>query len=257
MKKLNRRAALTSAGAALVGIFAGSASESEAGILRRRSIPQQTCPPQPIVQQSETQPTPALSFNNADFYTEDGKFNEDKAKDAIIALCRYFNYPIFPDLKERLWVSDYGTGQFTKLGLACIMIVNNDKDKLGLTFMMQDLFLLPGQMLPEHWHIKGDGVAIKNEGWFIRYGKSFIVGIGEDNLPTELAIPECHMDGKVEVKHGRWVNAGEYAQLAQIETKHWQMAGPEGCILTEVANLHTNSAVRHNDPSINDHFLNN
>lgn len=256
MEKINRRSALLAAGAALAGVVAGAASESEAanGLLGRRRNQtkpnEQSCEGQP-------QPTPAgLTFNNEDFYT-DGKFNVDKAKDAIIELCRYFKYPVFPDLKERLWVSDYGTGKFTELGLACIGIVNHDKDELGQTFMMQDLFLLPGQMLPEHWHIKGDGIAVKNEGWFIRYGKSFIVGIGEDNLPPEIKIPECHMDGTVEVKHGKWVNAGEYAQLAKIETKHWQMAGPEGCILTEVANLHTNSAVRHNDPGINDHFLNN
>lgn len=259
MEKINRRSALLAAGAALAGAVVGTASESEAanGLLgRRRNQAQpneQSCEGQP----TQGQPTPAcLKFNNEDFYS-DGKFNEDKAKDAIIALCRYFNYPVFPDLKERLWVSDYGTGKFTELGLACIGIVNHDKDELGQTFMMQDLYLLPGQMLPEHWHIKGDGIAVKNEGWFIRHGKSFIVGIGEDNLPPEIKIPECHMGGKVEVKHGKWVNAGEYAQLAKIETKHWQMAGPEGCILTEVANLHTNSAVRHNDPAINDHFLNN
>ena len=259
MKKINRRSALMAAGAALAGAVVGTPSESEAagGLLDR--IRGQRLNPQASQQPQENgRSTPAaLRFNNADFYDANGKFNEDKAKDAIIELCRYFKYPVFPNMKERLWVSDYGTGKFTELGLACIGIVNHDKDKLGQTFMLQDLFLLPGQMLPEHWHIKGDGITVKNEGWFIRYGKSFIVGIGEDNLPPEIKIPECHMGGKVEVKHGKWVNAGEYAQLAKIETKHWQMAGPEGCILTEVANLHTNSAVRHNDPGINDHFLNN
>lgn len=263
MEKINRRSALLAAGAALAGVVAGTASESEAanGLLGRRrnyAKPNEQAGQkvQPAPQPSKS-PTPAgLRFNNEDFYT-DGKFNVDKAKDAIIELCRYFKYPIFSDLKDLLWVSDYGTGRFTELGLACIGIINHDKDKLGQTFMMQDLFLLPGQMLPEHWHIKGDGIAVKNEGWFIRWGKSFIVGIGSPNLPPEIKIPECHMGGKVEVKHGKWVNAGEYAQLAKLESKHWQMAGPEGCILTEVANLHTNSAVRHNDPAINDHFLNN
>ena len=256
MGKINRRSAMLAAGAALAGVVAGT-TESEAALFGRRRNPAK-----PNVQtgqkpQASGNPTPAaLRFKNEDFYT-DGKFNVDKARDAIIELCRYFKYPVFSDMKDLLWVSDYGTGKFTELGLACIGIVNHDKDKLGQTFMMQDLFLLPGQMLPEHWHIKGEGIAVKNEGWFIRWGKSFIVGIGEDNLPPEIKIPECHMGGTVEVKHGKWVNAGEYVQLAKIETKHWQMAGPEGCILTEVANLHTNSAVRHNDPAINDHFLNN
>lgn len=250
MEKINRRSALKATGAALAGLVAGTAMESQAQQIRRRF------PNLPFPRPAAAAPAEkGLKFNNADFYDLDGSFNEDKAKDAIIALCRYFNYPVFPDLKERLWVSDYGTGKFTELGLACIGIVNNDQDKKGLTFMMQDLFLLPNQMLPEHWHIKGEGQAVKNEGWFIRHGKSFIVGIGEDNLPSEIKIPECHNGGTVEVKHGQWANPGDYVQLAKVETKHWQMAGPEGCILTEVANLHTNSAVRHSDPGINDHFL--
>ena len=197
MEKINRRSALLAAGAALAGVVAGTASESEAagGLLGRLRFGQRSNQPaSPVPAPAPQQPTPAgLRFNNEDFYT-DGKFNVDKAKDAIIELCRYFKYPVFPDLKERLWVSDYGTGKFTELGLACIGIVNHDKDDLGQTFMMQDLFLLPNQMLPEHWHIKGDGIAVKNEGWFIRYGKSFIVGIGDDNLPPEIKIPDSLRD---------------------------------------------------------------
>lgn len=243
MSQINRRSMLVSssiAGAAAVAscLTAGLADAQDA--VRRGRFPVQRKP---------------LQFQNADFYTEDGKFNVDKAKDAILALCRYFHYPVFPGLKERLWVSDYGTGKFTELGLAAVGFCNNNKDELGQTFMLQDLFLLPGQMLPEHWHIQGDGVAVKNEGWIIRCGQSFIVGIGEDNLPTDMKIPACHMNGTVETKHGQWAMPGQYVQLAKVETKHWQMAGPEGCIISEVANLHTDSAVRHNDQAINDNFL--
>lgn len=194
-----------------------------------------------------------LVFKNEDFYV-DGKFDEEKAKDAIIQLCRYFHYPIFPNMRENLWVSDYGTGKFTELGLACIGFVNNTESPLGETFMLQDLYLLPNQMLPEHWHIQGK-LPIKNEGWFIRNGQSLIVGIGEDNLPADIQIPKCHMNGTVETRHSVLATPGTYVQLAKVESKHWQMAGPEGCILSEVANLHENEAVRHNDPAINDNFL--
>jgi hypothetical protein len=43
--------------------------------------------------------------------------------------------------------------------------------------------------------------------------------------------------------------------LAKVGTRHWQYAGPEGAIITEVANVHTNSAVRHTDPAMNKYFL--
>jgi len=191
-------------------------------------------------------------FNNEDFY-KDGKFDEGKAKDAIIALCNYHGYPIFPDLREKLWVSDYGTGQFTKLGLAANMFVNNTKDR----YMMMDLFLLPGQMLPEHWHLEGEGNPAKLEGWLVRYGKSYIVGIGDDNLAEfpAIKVPGCHMKGEVATKHVAEANPGDFNMLMQVETRHWQFAGPQGAIVTEVANVHTNSAVRHSDQAINDHFL--
>jgi D-lyxose ketol-isomerase len=191
-------------------------------------------------------------FNNGDFY-KDGKFDVEKAKDAIIALCNHHGYPIFDGFREKLWVSDYGTGQFTKLGLAANMFMNNEKDR----YMLMDLFLLPGQMLPEHWHLEGEGNPAKLEGWLVRHGKSYIVGIGDDNLADfpQIKIPQCHMGGEVTTKHVAEGKPGDFNMLMQVETRHWQFAGPEGAIVTEVANVHTNSAVRHSDKAINDQFL--
>lgn len=37
--------------------------------------------------------TVSLKFNNADFYTG-GKFNEEAAKDAILSLMQYYQYPV-------------------------------------------------------------------------------------------------------------------------------------------------------------------
>ncbi len=42
---------------------------------------------------------------------------------------------------------------------------------------------------------------------------------------------------------------------ASIRFDNAQLAGPQGAIITEVANVHTNDAVRHCDPKANDHFL--
>lgn len=199
---------------------------------------------------------PSIAFNNADFYDKDGKFIEEKGKDAVIALMRYHGYSLADVIdKDRssLWVSDYETGQFTKLGLAARMWKNNEKDR----YMLMDLFLLPGQMLPEHWHLADKGNPVKMEGWLIRHGLSHVVGEGEANLSPEIKIPACHDGGKVTVKCATVATPGVFVPLNKAEAHHWQFGGPEGAIITEVANVHTNSGVRHKDQAMNDYFLGN
>lgn len=193
---------------------------------------------------------PKLEFNNADFY-QDGKFLPEKGKDAIVALCKYHGYPVFPELRDKLWITDYGTGEFTKLGLAAYMFVNNVEDR----YMLMDIYLLPGQMLPEHWHLAAEGNPAKLEGRVIRHGVSHVVGIGEPNLGKDVVVPKCHMGGKVTVEHETVATPGIFVKLSKVETRHWQLAGPEGVILSEVANVHTNSGVRHTDPVLNAFFL--
>ncbi len=190
-------------------------------------------------------------FANEDFYDADGKFDVEKGKDAVIAVCKYHGYPLFKGFRENLWVSDYGTGEFTKLGLAAYLFVNNEEDR----YMMLDLFLLPGQMLPEHWHVEGGGNPTKREGWLVRWGLAHIVGIGEPNLSPEVVIPKCHCGGTATTEHAVIATPGTFVKLAKVESRHWQFAGPEGAIVTEVANVHTGSAVLHSDPAINKHFL--
>ncbi len=194
-----------------------------------------------------------VDFENEHFYDADGNFNEEKAKDAIISLMQYHGYPVYPNMKKELWVSDYGTGKFAEVGLAARMWVNNVHHK----YMNMDLFLLPNQMLPEHWHLEGeqDGVKVpaKCEGWLIRYGSSYVVGEGEDNLTV--TVPQSHDGGNVTVKHQILCKAGDYATLNRPLAHHWQLAGPEGAIINETANCHCNPGVRHLDTDINDHFL--
>jgi D-lyxose ketol-isomerase len=195
----------------------------------------------------------SLTFNNADFYAADGTFNTEAAKDAVLQLMNYYKYPVTNQTRSQLWVSDYGTGRFTDVGLAAIMYANNTPDR----YMLQDLFLLPNQMLPEHWHEKPEGdLPAKMEGWLVRNGLSYVVGEGEDNLssfPT-IHIPDCHTGG-VTVKHVLETRPGQFVPLSRVLSHHWQLAGPEGAIITEVANVHVNEAVRHQVESINNHFL--
>lgn len=191
-----------------------------------------------------------IAFENATFY-ENGAFQLERAKDAVIALCQHHGYPVFPGLRDRLWISDYGIGEFARLGLAACLFVNSVEDR----YMLMDIYLLPGQMLPEHWHVEGEGNPAKREGWLVRHGLSRIVGIGEPNLGKDVIVPPCHFGGKVTVEHEVVATPGMFVPLAAVESRHWQLAGPEGAIVTEVANVHTNSAVRHTDPVLNDYFL--
>jgi len=197
---------------------------------------------------------PAIQFDNASFYDKDGKFIEAKGKEAIIALMKYHNYSLVAEVEKdpsKLWVSDYGTGQFTTLGLAAWMFMNNEDDR----YMLMDLYLLPGQMLPEHWHLATDKNPAKREGWLIRHGLSHVVGIGEANLSKDVVIPKCHDGGKATTMHETIATPGTFVPLAKVGSKHWQFGGPEGAIITEVANVHSDDGVRHQDKAINDNFL--
>ena len=59
-----------------------------------------------------------IHYDNSFFYGEDGKFQEERAKEA-------HGYSLTKGMKEKLWVSDYGTGQFAHLGLGAYCFVNN------------------------------------------------------------------------------------------------------------------------------------
>jgi D-lyxose ketol-isomerase len=189
------------------------------------------------------------------YYYKGGKFDEDAARSAVIELAEYHGYPVYPGLREKLWVSDYGLGKYTEVGLAAVGICNKLDGEFS--YMLQDLFMLPNQMLPEHWHVKPDDPkksgAQKDEGWVIRWGRSYVIGEGEANLPAAVKVPESH--GEVTVNHCTVADPGVFVPLSSRGSHHWQFAGKEGVILTEVANYHDNASVRHQNKTANDHFL--
>ena len=121
---INRRSLLKATGS-LAGLAAVG------GVASAETVPPRTNRPKP-------------QFNNADFYDKKGRFLLESAKDAVLSLCNYHGYPIFPTMRENLWVSDYGVREFTRLGLAAFMFVNNEEDR----YMMFYIFLLPNHMLP-------------------------------------------------------------------------------------------------------------
>ncbi|MBM3859517.1 MAG: hypothetical protein FJ395_07705 [Verrucomicrobia bacterium] len=189
-------------------------------------------------------------FTNAQFYDAKGNFLPEKAKDAYFTLMKFHGYPVFPGLREKMAVTDFGAGRFLECGLGCMMFHNNEKDR----YMLMDLFLLPKQMLPEHWHVATDKNPTKLEGWLVRHGMSHIVGEGEPNLSRDVVIPKCHANGTVTVKHEVLASPGDFVPLNRADAHHWQYGGPEGAIITEAANVHDDSGVRLLDKKMNDAY---
>lgn len=187
---------------------------------------------------------PALTFKNEDFYTG-GKFDREKGIDAIVSLCIFHGYPVPENFRNDLWISDYGLGEFTKVGLAAILAI----DDLEGQYLGQDLFLLPNQMLPEHYHLKTEKAPPKLEAWLVRYGLSYVYGEGDKSEPLHAAIPESQKPW-VSVYHEVALKPGQVTKLNRREAHHWQFAGPEGAIITEYGSYHDNDGVRHACPKI-------
>ena len=191
----------------------------------------------------------SITFDNAWFYGKDGKFIEERGKDAYIAVMKYHGYPVFPGLKEKLWVSDYGMGEFTKVGLGALFFANTEGEAEGFRFMLQDLYLLPGQMLPEHYHLKTAKSVEKMEGWLVRHGSATIIGEGDATPGLKERLP-ASQQACATVLHGVVAKPGDFVKLNRVTARHAQLAGPEGVIETEVANFHDNDAVRHTNPKL-------
>lgn len=223
--QMNRRTALKTVGIAAVAVSAQSALAAPKKGRKKKG---------------------KIHFENSFFYDSDGTFKVEAGKDAYIALMEYHGYPVFPDMREKLWVSDYGTGQFTKLGLGANMFANNEEDR----YMVMDLYLLPGQMLPEHYHLSTSKNPVKMEGWLVRHGVSYVYGEGEPTPNMKAVVPKCHMNGTVTVKNEVILKPGQFTQLNRATARHWQFGGPEGAIITEVANVHDNDGVRHSDKNL-------
>jgi D-lyxose ketol-isomerase len=106
-------------------------------------------------------------------------------------------------------------------------------------------------MIPEHWHVavEAEGVKPKMESWVVRYGTTFTYGEGEPTDQIAVKIPEIEAK-YVTVRSEKQLRPGEATGVKKPMEKHWQQAGPEGVILSEVSTYHTGAAVRWTDPRI-------
>jgi len=185
------------------------------------------------------------TYKNEDFY-KNGKFDADTAKQAYYDMMAYYNYPIVERLKgAEFWTLDFGLGKFTEIGMAGIFWVNNQKDN----YFGHEIYLLPGQCIPEHKHVKTDAAGPKLEGWQVRNGWVYIYGEGEPTPGVEAHIPPSHKEccvARVEKK----LLPGEVGELAGAEQWHWMKGGAEGAIVTEYATYHDGKGLRFSHPNV-------
>lgn len=183
-------------------------------------------------------------LRNEDFYT-DGKFNAAAAKEAYYEMMRHFDYPIYDRLKtEEFWAIDFGLGKFAEVGMAGIFWMNNKQDN----YFGHEIYLLPGQMIPEHKHVKTADAGPKLEGWQPRYGWIYIYGEGTPTPGVEARIPESHRECAV-ARTEKKLLPGETGMLAGAEQWHWMYA-PEGAIVTEYATYHDGAGLRFSHPQV-------
>jgi D-lyxose ketol-isomerase len=116
-------------------------------------------------------------------------------------------------------------------------------------YLQLDIYLLPNQMLPEHYHLATDKCAPKMEGWLCRHGRSYVYGEGPKTEDMHAKIPKLQRKW-VTVFHETVIDPGQSAHLNRPTARHWQFAGPQGAILTEVGTFHDGDGVRHTDPNI-------
>ena len=200
--------------------------------------------PQPLVRASAT-PAAIPPLRNADFYDASGKFDVEKARQAYYAMFARFNYPNPEPQQKAMWVTDFGLGDFVHVGMAGIMWVNDKQ----YNYFGHEIYLLPGQQIAEHKHVKTQDAAAKMESWHVRHGMIWCFGEGEETTPLPVKLAESQEQFRT-VKHAHRVMPGEVYTLNRPEAFHFMIAGPEGAIVTEYATYHDGAALRFANPAV-------
>ena len=200
---------------------------------------------------------------NEKFYQADGSFDQVPAKEAYYAMMKALDYPVQDVLKtDAFWVCDFVQRDFENLGMAGVFWINAQgnygkngaqaykgefKDSL-YGYLGHEIYLLPGQVLPEHHHIGGnEGYGPKMESWHVRYGSVDFFGEykGEGTETLISDMPEKDRPWgygqawfKSKYVAQRTAQSGKLYTLEDPESWHFQRAGANGAIVSEYATYH-------------------
>ncbi|MGA2063555.1 MAG: hypothetical protein ABSG86_01235 [Thermoguttaceae bacterium] len=183
------------------------------------------------------------TYTNADFYDARGTFLPDKAKQAYFDMFRRFAYPLSGPLEKGMWVLDFGLGDFANVGMAGIFWLN--RQEYG--YFGHEIYLLPGQMIPEHRHMATDKGPAKMESWQPRHGMIYTFGEGPPTPEYFSKIPASQRQ-IVKSRHCKPLGIDELADLNRREAWHFMVAGPEGALVTEYGTFHDMAGLRFSNP---------
>jgi D-lyxose ketol-isomerase len=183
------------------------------------------------------------TLQRADFYDAQGKFLVAKARDAYFAMLKGIHYPVTPAVEKNIWIDDFGLGDFPRVGMGGMMWIN--RQEYG--YMGLDIFLLPGQMIPEHSHVATDKAKPKMESWQVRSGMVWTFGEGEPTPELLDRIPESQR-ATAQSKHGVALGLHETGDLNRVNAWHFMIAGPEGALVTEYGLFQDGAALRFSNP---------
>lgn len=179
-------------------------------------------------------------YTNADFY-KDGKFDQQVAMEAMKDMFEFYGVPFTDLMAKDMWVTDFGLGDFENVGMGGIFWINDPE----YGYFAHAIYLLPGQMIPEHAHVKTKFPA-KHESWMVEKGWVYNFSVIGEETPNAPAIPATH--GPIKSKNFVVQNVGDVLRLKELETFHFMMAGPEGAIVDEWACYHDNDGLRFTNP---------
>lgn len=181
-------------------------------------------------------------YSNADFY-KNGEFQQDVAIEAMKDMFKFYNVPFTPLMEKDMWVTDFGLGDFENVGMGGIFWVNDPE----FGYFAHAIYLLPGQMIPEHAHVATPDFPAKHESWMVNHGWVYnFAEVGEET-PDAPAVPAAH--GPVKSRNFVVQNVGDVLRLKELGTFHFMMAGPEGAIVDEWACYHDNAGLRFTNPN--------
>jgi hypothetical protein len=183
------------------------------------------------------------TYSNADFYNSAGEFQADKAKEAYFDMFRRFGYSISETLQKGIWVLDFHLGDFANVGMAGIFWVNREE----FSYFGHEIYLLPGQMIPEHQHLATDKGPAKMESWQPRHGMIYTFGGGEPTPEFFAKIPASQRD-IVKSRHCKPLKIDEVGDLNRRVAWHFMVAGPEGALVTEYGTFHDMAGLRFSNP---------
>ena len=191
----------------------------------------------------DTLATEVKTYTNADFYDSDGQFQEDRARAAYYDMFRRFGYPISDKLEKEMWILEFGLGDFAEVGMAGIFWLNRQ----DYNYFGHEIFLLPGQMIPEHCHLPTEKGAAKMESWQPRHGMIYTFGEGEPTTELVSKIPASQRE-LVKSRCCKPLGIDELGDLNRLEAWHFMVAGPEGALVTEYGTFHDMDGLRFSNP---------